>query len=189
MLFGGKIQCSAITLDSKVWSFKRSYYTQNWFIICNICKMKVPRFFKRSVCFQLLSSLKKMDFSRSFHFIYLFSRAFGQKPFTLVRNSNGAIEDVRVNIRDYLWFVTSICLYTGIICIYCYVTEIPRDTSDMYIFKLANYVRFISTFAFNVFVIISDMFNRFRYADLCKQFTHFDKEVISIIFIFNSIWN
>lgn len=54
---------------------------------------------------------RKLTFAHSLKPIYVLSRIFGFMPFTIVFDSNGAVQTARIKAIDFIWFMASIGIY------------------------------------------------------------------------------
>lgn len=117
------------------------------------------------------------DFAYSFRPIYLYSRALGLMPFSIIRASNGEVQKAQVKVFDVLWFVTTICLYLFLSYCYAKSTQIAIDTNESYFLSLNDDIGIIFSFIFGAITIGIDMFNRSRLTGILKDFSLFDKKV------------
>lgn len=131
-------------------------------------RFEVP---KNKVC------LKTINFAFSFQPAYYFCRVFGLMPFSFVYNSAGEIQKPRICIFDGLWFVIVICWYLlNAFNIYRILNSL-QDPNVPYIITLGYYVFIILGLIYACGNIVMDTLNRFKWFDIWKNFSNFDREV------------
>lgn len=120
----------------------------------------------------------KCSFVHSFRPIYIVSRIFGQMPFSIAYNANGAIDRPVVHKLDVVWFVIAISVFTWdiyhylkrlIMCQKCVWEVISVTPKFIYTIE-----RFLGLLA-----IILDMCYRFKLFDVFKKIIIFDKRASS----------
>lgn len=121
-------------------------------------------------------NLKKLTFAHSLKPIYILSRIFGFMPFSIIFESNGAIQTARIRKIDFLWFITSIGIYllsAYYFLIYSMRKPIPNGRAT-----LSYGTRSIVIFrkCLNCLNIGIDMYNRFRLVEILKRINSFDEK-------------
>lgn len=119
----------------------------------------------------------RMNFAYSFRPIYYCSRIFGLKPFSIIFDSNGQVQEPRVRICDGLWFVISICSYLSLTYVLYQERMHPGVSSLPSILKIGGNIHMILSHVFSAFIVAMDMFNRSKLVDILKMFNTFDDEV------------
>lgn len=120
---------------------------------------------------------RKYNLTNCFVIIYLFSRAIGLLPFSVVRDSNGRVQRAKVSLLDFIWFAISIGLNL-FMAFYCYqTTEVPQDPNESVILIIGDNMLLIVGLLLGAFSILIDMFNRGRLVNIVKRFSAFDDEV------------
>lgn len=122
---------------------------------------------------------KIINFIDIFRPVYYFLRFCGQMPFSIVQSSNSEIFlQPRVNKRDALWFLISMCLYTiatwrtfGKLTAKLYENEI------VCVLFTGNSLLHVVTMMFGIVKLFMDMYNRRKLVNILNKFTQFDQEV------------
>lgn len=125
------------------------------------------------------AQVRTLNFMQSFRPVYYVSRVFGLKPFSIIYDSNGAVQQSKITKFDGLWFVISMCIYVMM------AFSVEESTDGKFIFLLGN-VFTIFGLACSVLTIIFDMYNRSRFIDILKNISIFDKEVSNLNGLLNS---
>lgn len=125
----------------------------------------------------------------TFRPIHCTSRIFGLMPFTIVCNSDGEVQSLKVKTVDGIWFTVSICTYLFFV-IFNY--DVLRVSAHYYrksvtlILIEGNYtLPWLSFVCVTVFFVVN-MCNRRKYFDILKMFEQFDKEASQPI-LFNHL--
>lgn len=118
---------------------------------------------------------KNLNFEYGIRPIYYLSRTMGLWPFSIVHDSNGAIQRAQIRRIDALWFVISIAIYftATLISFEC----VNRAHIGSLMILIFNYISQIVGLAFGTLIIAMDMCNRNRIANILEMFTAFDNEV------------
>lgn len=121
---------------------------------------------------------KKLHFVNVIQPIYYFSRVSGLMPFSINYDSNGNIQEPKVNKRDVLWFVTSICLYSAMVFIAGRNVNLPQssDLSFGIMVSGIHAIKIVGLILTLIFIIL-EMCNRSNIMRILKSFTSFDNEV------------
>lgn len=120
---------------------------------------------------------RQMDFWDGFKPVYYFSRAFGLLPFSIRRNSNGDIQEPKVNRLDGLWFLLTIVVFlSASYFVHQYISAFNSKTGT-YVAIILDDLHVVSSLAFGALMIAMDMCNRLKIVELWKHFISFDKEV------------
>lgn len=109
--------------------------------------------------------------------VYILSRIFGLLPFSMGLNSRKTCIWLRVNVIDFIWFVTSIVIYAGFTG---YLFTMPLSASlpyDSYIMKIGGILILISGYLMAIISIIADMINRKKILKILRLFHDFDCKV------------
>lgn len=124
------------------------------------------------------ASVKEKNFSYSFRPIYYVSRVFGLIPFSLIHDSNGELLMPKVRFLDGFWSIILLCTYIlNIISCFHHV----NFEKFVFVLRLGNYLLLIACFVFQILVMGTNMCNRFRFVEILKGITIFDKKVSSCI--------
>lgn len=119
----------------------------------------------------------QINFLFSIRPIYYFSRICGLMPFTIVQSSTDDIQTVRVTKLDFLWFITSVSLYS-LMAIVCFqTTNYEGNSNKSEVLLIGDRLLLTISLMTSVMKIFFDMFNRFRLIDIWKKLAYFDKEV------------
>lgn len=131
--------------------------------------------------------VENVNFVHGFSPVYYISRIFGLMPFSIVCDLRRGTQKPQVKLLDGMWFLLSISMYISM-AITTYVTlSLPRDTSTAsFILALGDSMLLIVGLVYSVFIIMFDMYNRFRLTEILNKFITFDRDVRSY-FTFNSI--
>lgn len=120
---------------------------------------------------------RQMDFWDGFKPVYYFSRAFGLLPFSIRRNSNGDIQEPKVNRLDGLWFLLTIVVFlSASYFVHQYISAFNSKTGT-YVAIILDDLHVVLSLAFGALMIAMDMCNRLKIVELWKHFISFDKEV------------
>lgn len=123
---------------------------------------------------------KKPTFVHSFKPIYILCRIFGFMPFTIVFDSNGAIQTAQIRVIDFIWFIISIGIYLATAFYFVmYVRQHPIPNKRV---TLVYGTRLIVLFRklFNCLCVTVDMCNRFKLVKIFKRINSFDDKVESL---------
>lgn len=120
---------------------------------------------------------ERINFWFSIRPMYYFSRIFGLMPFSIVRNSNDEIQTARVNKFDFLWFITSVSLYSCMAVVCFRTTHYEEGRNLSHVLLIGDRLLLTICLVSSVIKIIFDMSNRFRLIDIWKKLAYFDKEV------------
>lgn len=119
--------------------------------------------------------MEKINFSYSFRPIYYFSRVFGLMPFSITYDSNGEAQRPQIGIFDGIWFVFSMLIYSS--SVYFIALKLMIRTSATFVVIVGNTFLLMSII-YGVGAVAMDMcFNRFKFTEIVKSFTVFDKQV------------
>lgn len=113
--------------------------------------------------------------------IYYFSRILGLLSFSIIRDMNGEIQNIRVHLFDLLWFMVSICVFLILIIMACISVDLPQKTNSTRLLIFGQRVHSILVLINAAIMIIMDMCNRFRILNIVQKFTTFDKEVSTFL--------
>lgn len=120
---------------------------------------------------------RDLSFADTFRPIYYYSRVFGLMPFSIVCDSNGEPQEPRIGVLNFLWFITSMCLYLSM-AYYSFIDmNVTRDDSLPYAFILAGFIMQIFRLVFGALIILIDMCKRYKLVDILKKLNIFSKEV------------
>lgn len=121
----------------------------------------------------------KLNFFYSFRPIYYFSRIFGFMPFTIVCDSTGTAREPAIRSLDIFWFIVSIFSYLLSAFVSFEFALFPQnpDYNESVILLGADYVIVISGLVFGAFIIVMDIFNRFKLVGILNDMKTFDEEV------------
>lgn len=120
---------------------------------------------------------RQIDFWDSFKPIYYFSRCFGLMPFSIRCDSNGEIQEPKVNRIDGLWFLFTIAVFFSSSYIsHQYISGLNSNT-PLNVSNILNCFHLTLTLIFGALMIAMDMCNRFKLVKLWKNYTIFDEEV------------
>lgn len=113
-----------------------------------------------------------------FQLVYYYSRCLGQWPFTIAYNANESIEKAHVNVFDWLWLFTAICLYVAsAFCVYNYnFNYATSDADDFYVHFIITLSE-VPSISLRAVGIVLNMLNRNRLVDILKNFVIFDRKV------------
>lgn len=119
---------------------------------------------------------KRLTIAYSLKPMYILSRIFGFMPFSIIFDSNGAIQRARIKKLDFLWFITSIGIY--LLSSYHFLTYSARNRIPKGRATLVYGTRSIVIFrkGLNCLNITMDMHNRFRLVEILKRINTFDEE-------------
>lgn len=117
---------------------------------------------------------QQINFSHSFRPIYYFSRVFGLMPFSITYDSNGEAQCSRIRIFDGIWFVISMLIYSS--SVYCIVLRFEKQSSSTFVVIVGNTFLLMSII-YGVGAVAMDMYNRFKFFEIVKSFSVFDKQV------------
>lgn len=122
----------------------------------------------------------KFDFTYSFRPIYILSRIFGQMSFSIIYYPNGEIQRPEVSKFDAVWFVISLGLnFYAAYCIFV-LFKTQEDSNFLPKISLFSVISiFILLLLLNLLACVSDICNRFKFMDILKKITLFDKKVKS----------
>lgn len=120
---------------------------------------------------------ERLTFTHSFKPIYILSRIFGFMPFTIVYDSNGAIQTAQIKVIDFFWFIISIVIY--LLSTLYFITYVRRKQIPDSFATLAYATRTIVIFRklFYCVCISTDMCNRFKLVEILKKINIFDERV------------
>lgn len=108
--------------------------------------------------------------------VYYLSRIYGFHPFSLVFDSNGDVFGATVGKLDCLWFAVSLLIYVSFSLLECRNLRLPST-----VITFMDNILFMLNVVFAMICILMDLFNRFKFANILKQFTIFDAEASSNI--------
>lgn len=118
------------------------------------------------------------SFAYCYQPIYYFARVCGQMPFTIFYPISGAIVEVKLNKRDFVWMAISLSVQITFICMainfYRSYQHAKLITSTIYFGNLT--IWFVSVL-FGVSIMALDACNRFRIVKILNKITIFDVEV------------
>lgn len=120
------------------------------------------------------AQVQHINFSHSFRPIYYFSRVFGLMPFSITYDSNGEAQCSRIRIFDGIWFVISMLIYSS--SVYCIVLRFEKQSSSTFVVIVGNTFLLMSII-YGVGAVAMDMYNRFKFFEIVKSFSVFDKQV------------
>lgn len=120
------------------------------------------------------AQVQQINFSHSFRPIYYFSRVFGLMPFSITYDSNGEAQCSRIRIFDGIWFVISMLIYSS--SVYCIVLRFEKQSSSTFVVIVGNTFLLMSII-YGVGAVAMDMYNRFKFFEIVKSFSVFDKQV------------
>lgn len=118
---------------------------------------------------------KNINYLYSFRPIYYFSRFFGLMPFSIIYDSSGEVQRPIITIFDGLWFVISMCSYSFAVFLSIRL-KIMKQPSPTFVTILGN-TFIMMTILYGVLAVAIDMCNRYKFIEIVKKFTGFDKEV------------
>lgn len=116
--------------------------------------------------------------------IYYFSRFIGLLPFSIIRDRNGDVKEVRVSLFDFLWCSIAVCLYLSMAFICFQTMNLPKKANSTHILVLGDCIHCILGLINAAIMIVMDMCNRFRILNILKKFALFDKQVTTEDFLF-----
>lgn len=119
--------------------------------------------------------VKTFNFMDSFKPVYFILRLLGLRPFSIVYDSNGEAQQPKITIIDGIWFIISMGLYV----LMAYSTEgIDRKEFPVEGFVyILGYIFTIFGLFCSILTIVVDMCNRFKFVEILRNITVFDKEV------------
>lgn len=127
------------------------------------------------------TQVKTLNFMDCFRPVYYISRMFGLKPFSIIYDSNGEVQQSKITKFDGIWFVISMCIYA----LMAYSVE--GNCGPKFIFVL-GYIFTMFGLTCSVLTIAFDMCNRFEFVEILKKITIFDKEVEKTVLLNLSIF-
>lgn len=121
--------------------------------------------------------------------IYILSRTIGLVPFSIIRDSIGRVQEARVSLFDFCWFVISVLLYL-VASFFCYqnlclIIKLPQDPNTSIILTIGDHLLIIFGLIYGAIIIAMDMYNRRRLVEILKKITVFDEEVSKMKFLFS----
>lgn len=122
-----------------------------------------------------MAKVKNFDFAYCFRPVYYFSRIFGFMPFTIVYNSNGAIQGPKIRVFDILWFILSIFLY--ILSTFMPFRHINYPINTSFVLIVGDFLLLKLSLIFSILNVVMDMCNRFKLVDILKNVNSFDEKV------------
>lgn len=134
-----------------------------------------------------LKPKKKINFEHAIRSVHYLSRCAGLWPFSIDHDPNGKIENARIGVSNMLWSVLVICLNLTLV-LSTYKKLMARgDTYDSSIQFVVFNISKMSYLLIGISGIVLDVINRYRLADILRNFNAFDSEVR--IFSTNSFSN
>lgn len=118
---------------------------------------------------------EKVDFAYCFRPIYYFTRVWGMMPFSFTRDSNGELRGSKITKRDMLWLIVSIPVYLSVGLLNNFNLKILEDVKATMI--LGDHIVLVVNLLFGIFMIIMDLWNRYKIVNILIMFIIFDKEV------------
>lgn len=112
---------------------------------------------------------KKLNFMDSFRPVYYISRVFGLKPFSIIYDTNGDVQQSKITKFDCLWFMISMCIYVMMVIF----VEVHTES---YLLMLGYIFTMIGAIC-SVLIIALDMCTRCEFVDILRKIMNFDKEV------------
>lgn len=122
---------------------------------------------------EMRTEAQTLNFMHSFRPVYYISRIFGLMPFTIIYHSNCEVVQSKVTILDALWLVTNVVSYS----LSAFYLKI--NPGSVFFSLLANIFLKFGLF-YSASVIAIDMCNRYKFIEIFKKFTTFDKEVSNL---------
>lgn len=122
---------------------------------------------------------QKLNFEYAIRPIYYSSRIIGLWPFSMSHDLNGVIQTTRISLFDGVWFLISLVqFFTATIFTYESIKYMPNLNLMIIIF---NHIFHIMGLATGPVIIILDLFNRNKVANILASFTIFDNEVMEVL--------
>lgn len=138
--------------------------------------VNMPVNFERKFC-QINNFKSPVRFIDSLRPTYLICRIFGMLPFKILQTSTGDIEGQRVDWIDLIWFI----ILDGIFVSFGLSSFGVFDSDKLFdkesLLEFVDNINFLSDINLMIFTTIFDMFNRYRFVKILKQFIEFDKKV------------
>lgn len=123
-----------------------------------------------------------VHFTHVFRPIYYFNRLCGHMPFSIVQSLNDKFHhQSRVSVFDVLWFIISICIYTGLASCICWYLNRALSLYAVkpilyFLASTINGLRLIN-FLCGILMLSMDMCSRQRHVYIFNKFTAFDRKV------------
>lgn len=123
--------------------------------------------------------IKTLNFGSVFCPLYCLSRIWGLAPFTIVKSSNGEVQNPKLRLRDVLWFLVMVCgqLYFMQKSWANFNTSSIKIKKETWILIISARGMEIFAFAYGIATIFMNICNRFKVINIIKMFIHFDREV------------
>lgn len=111
-----------------------------------------------------------LNFAYSFRPVYYILRFLSLMPFTITYDLNGEVQKCAVTKFDVLWIGIPLSMYLLMTSYMEILTHLPP------VLLLGTELG-ILIFTHNLLTILVNMYNRYRFIDILKKITNFDKEV------------
>lgn len=126
----------------------------------------------------VMEELNELDFAYTFRPIYYFSRIFGLMPFTITYYPNGQVKGTRIGLIDGVWLCIAIIAYFSSAYNTYQMMKIVVVPDSPILFNLSFTIQISRLFSGGVIVWL-DFCNRFRYVNILKKLSTFDRTVSS----------
>lgn len=118
---------------------------------------------------------KSFNFMDTFKPVYFVSRLLGLEPFSIIYDSNGDAQRPKITIFDGIWFVFSMGVYV-MMAYSAEGIECRKESVERFTYILA-YIFTIVGLTCSILTIAIDMCNRFKFVEILRKISIFDKEV------------
>lgn len=135
--------------------------------------MSAPSLDDSSKTNEMTTKAQPLNFMHSFRPVYYISRIFGLMPFTIIYHSNCRLLQSKVTKFDALWLATSVVLYS----LSTFLVKIYHGS--VFLLLLANTFAKIGL-CYCAVIIVVDMCNRWKYIEIFRKITAFDKEASNL---------
>lgn len=120
---------------------------------------------------------KKMNFAYCFRPVYYVSRIFGYMPFTIIYDSNGAIQRPKIRAFDFIWFILSVLIQTLPPIFYVQNEALSIYYGTSFILSRIDIILVTFWMIYIIVSLVMDMWNRFILIDILKRINNIDEEV------------
>lgn len=139
---------------------------------------QVSMFHRRSETITTKKLSEKLNFMYSFQPIYYYSRVCGFMPFTITYKSCGAIQGLKVDSLDILWFGVSILINVTLALLISKDTAYLHETKNGSIILMGgDYLLQVSSMIFDAVFICTDFCIRYKMVGILRKINIFDEQV------------